>query len=98
MNDGLYFPLVFVYFQFGVTWSRGVCHFLPLSGIVISPEISAGIKQSGLGFNKRLGERGWREGKNTAVVGSLTLCMQCSFKRHFLRDHIMHSTEILSCV
>lgn len=62
MNDALYFPLVFVCFQFGVIWSCGVCHFLTLSGIVISPEISAGIKQSGLGFNKKLGEREWKEG------------------------------------
>lgn len=34
-----------------------VCHFLPLSGNVIFPEISAGIKQIGLSFNEKLGER-----------------------------------------
>lgn len=46
-----------------------VCLFLPLSGIVISPEVSAGIKQSGLNFNKKLGEGGCRQGKKHCSGG-----------------------------
>lgn len=60
-----------------------VCHFLPLSGIVIFPEISAEVKRFGLGFNKKLGEREWREGRNIAVVESLTCACSVNLKDIF---------------
>lgn len=60
-----------------------VCHFLPLSGIVIFPEISTGVKQFSLGFNKKLEEREWREGRNIAVVGSLTCACSVHLKDIF---------------
>lgn len=41
-----------------------ICQILLLSGI------SAGVKLSGRSLSGKLGGKGWREGRNVAVVGS----------------------------